>query len=113
MKLIETRGENMADFLPDPGIVDDVGNLIYCDPEYQHAMRMRRFFNRLGRMQREEDNRIRAIRPLMRRIRQEHRDTLAYLRAVYPTFGDPGADLHERIYRDALNRAEATDSQKR
>ena len=97
----------------DPDATEDLARIIYGDPEYQHLMRLRRFLNRLSRMQREEDNRIRADRPLFHFIRKRHLDLFAYLRAVYPTFGDPGADIHERIFRDALKRAEADDSQKR
>lgn len=79
---------------------------IYYDEEYSTAVRNYRFTIRLQRWQREEYKRVCANTALMRRIRKQHRDTLAYLRAVLPTFGDPGADLHRKMYLDALHRAE-------
>ena len=79
---------------------------IYYDGEYSTTVRNYRFAIRLRRMMNEVDDRIRADKQLSRRIRKQHRDLFAYLRAVYPTFGDPGAEVHERIYRDALKRAE-------
>ena len=83
------------------------------DPEYSTIMRNYRFAVRLQRMLNEVDERIRADKPLTRLIRKRHRDLFAYLRAVYPTFGDPGAEVHERIYRDVLKRGGADDSAKR
>lgn len=78
---------------------------IYYDGEYSTIVRNYRFCIRLQRWQREEYRLVHADLTLYRRIRKQHRDVIAYLRAVHPTFGDPGAEVHERIYRAALKRA--------
>lgn len=85
---------------------------IYYDEEYSTAVRNYRFTIRLQRWQREEYKRVRANTALYRRLRKQHLDTLAYLRATLATFGDPGADLHRKMYLDALHRAESAASEK-